>query len=99
MRFAPLVSIVLLPIAAAAQEIAPTLKSEKEIARIEAQASASRTARGLFAATRGVPRREVRGSGLPDAIGVRGGAKPELVFDSLRMPALTETEAELLLVL
>jgi hypothetical protein len=88
-----------LPCAALSPETAPSLKTEKEIARIESQASASPAARRLFAATRAVPRREVRGSGLSDAIGARGDAKPELVFDALRLPELSETDAELLLVL
>ena len=100
MRFVPVILIVLvLPCAALSPESAPSDKTAKELARLEALASASPVARRLFAAARRVPRREVRGSGLPDAIGVRGGAKPEIVFDALRLPELGETDAELLLVL
>lgn len=95
----PLLSLALLSGAAMSQEGAPSVRMEKELARLEALASSSAAARRLFAATRAVPRREARGSGLPDAIGVRGGAKPELVFDALRLPDTGETDAELLLVL
>lgn len=91
--------LLALPAAALSPETAPSRQTEKELARLEAQASSSPAARRLFAATRSVPRREVRGSGLPDPIGVRGDAKPELVFDALRLPQTTEDEAELLLVL
>lgn len=101
MRFisAMLAVFLVIPCAALSPESAPSEKTAKELARIEALASASPVARRLFAATRRVPRREVRGSGLLDAIGVRGGAEPEIVFDALRMPELSETDAELLLVL
>lgn len=87
------------PCAALSPDTAPSAKIEKELSRIETQAKASPVARRLFAATRHVPRREVRYSGLADAINMRGGAKPEFVFDSVRLPELTETDAELLLVL
>ncbi|MDD5304415.1 MAG: hypothetical protein PHS14_15060 [Elusimicrobia bacterium] len=101
MRFVPalLASLLALPCAALSPDTAPSAKMEKELSRLEAQASASPVARRLFAVTRRVPRREVRGSGLPDAIGVRGGANPEIVFDALRLPQTSETDAELLLVL
>jgi hypothetical protein len=69
MRFAVLIMLTGIPCAALSPDTAPSLKMEKELARIEAQAS------------------------------VRGGAKPELVFDALRLPDTTETDAELLLVL
>jgi len=85
--------------AAGAPETAPSSATEKELARLEGQAFASPVARRLLAATRRVPRREVRGSGLSDAIGVRGDAKPEIVFDALRLPATSEDDAELLLIL
>ena len=87
------------PSAALSPESAPSEKTVKELARLEAEASSSPTARRLFAAARHVPRREVRGSDLRDAIDLRGGAKPEVVLDALRLPQLSETEAELLLVL
>lgn len=100
MRFAPAILILLvLPCAALSPDTAPSAATEKELARLEERASASPAARRLLAATRHVPRREVRGSGLPDAIGVRGGAKPEVVLDALRLPQLTESAAEALLVL
>ena len=88
-----------IPCAALAPETSATLKTEKELARIEAQASSSPTARRLFSAVKRVPRRESRGTEFPDAIGLRGGAAPELVLDAQRLPALSETDAELLLVL
>ena len=100
MRFASLILLALaLPCAAVTFEGAASVKTEKELARLQAQASMSPVARRLFAATRHVPRREERGSGLRDAIGVRGGAKPEIVFDALRLPQLSEADAEILLVL
>jgi len=88
-----------LPCAARSPDTAPSASTERELARLEALASSSPTARRLLAATRRVPRREVRGSGLLDAIGVRGADKPELVFDALRLPRLSEAAAEILLVL
>lgn len=101
MRFVLAMSAALLALPCAAQspDIALSVKMEREIARLEAQASSSPTARRLFAATRRVPRREDRGSGLRDAINVRGYAKPEIVFDALRLPQLSEADAEILLVL
>lgn len=101
MRLIPVVlaCLLALPCAALSPEAAPSAKTQKESARLEAQASVSPVARRLFAATRRVPRREVRGSDLPDAIGVRGGANPEIVFDALRLPQTSETDAELLLIL
>jgi hypothetical protein len=101
MRLLPAMPALLLalPCAALSPDTALSAKTGKEVSRLEAQASASPAARRLFAATRGVPRREVRGSGLLDAIGVRGGSRPELVFDALRLPDTGETDAELLLVL
>ncbi len=97
--FAMSAALLALPGAAVTFEGAASVKTEKELARLEALASMSPVARRLFAATRHVPRREERGSGLRDAIGVRGGAKPEIVFDALRLPQLSEAEAEILLVL
>lgn len=94
-----LAALLVRPCSALSPEGAPSVKMEKELARLEAQASSSLAARRLFAATRRVPRREVRGSGLLDAIGVRGDAKPEIVFDALRLPQMSETDAEMLLVL
>lgn len=88
-----------LPAAARSPDTALSAGTAKEISRLESLASASPAARRLFAATRGVPRREVRGSGLPDPIGVRGGARPELVFDALRLADTGEADAEILLVL
>ncbi len=97
--FTMLAVLLAFPSAALSPESALSEKMAKEVARLESQASVSPVARRLFAATRHVPRREVRGSGLLDTIGVRGDAKPEIVFDALRMPQLGETDAELLLVL
>ena len=101
MRFFPaiLACLMALPCAALSPDTVPSAKIARELSRIEASASSSLVARRLFAATRHVPRREVRGSGLPDAIGVRGGVKPEFVFDAARLPEISETDAELLLVL
>lgn len=93
--------LLLLALSAAARspDTVPSRETEKELARLEARAWASPAARRLLAATRHVPRREVRGSGLRDPIGVRGGAAPEIVFDALRLPATSEDDAELLLIL
>ncbi|UPT74368.1 MAG: hypothetical protein M0D55_01065 [Elusimicrobiota bacterium] len=87
------------PCAALSPETGLSTKTEAEFARIEASASASPTARRLLAATRGVPRREARHTGLRDPIVARGGDKPELVFDAARLEGVTEIEAELLLML
>ncbi|MCM2304330.1 MAG: hypothetical protein NDJ72_06475 [Elusimicrobia bacterium] len=99
-RLSALAALLLaLPGAARSPETGLNVKTEKEVSRLQAQASASPAARRLFAATRWVPLREVSGSGLPDPIGVRGGGRPEIVFDALRLPDTGETDAELLLVL
>jgi len=98
-----LLTLLLAAVSASAASLspvtAPSARTAAELARLEAQAMASLTARRLFTATRRVPRREVRGSELPDAIGVRGGAAPEIVLDALRLPETTEIDAEILLVL
>ncbi|MCR4295723.1 MAG: hypothetical protein NUW21_09335, partial [Elusimicrobia bacterium] len=91
--------LLVLPAAARSPDTAPSAKLAAELARLEALASSSPAARRLFAATRRVPRREVRGSGLPDPIGLRGGARPEIVLDALRLADTTENDAELLLIL
>ncbi len=91
--------LLALPCAALSPDTAPSVKTAKELARLEAQAETSAVGRRLLAATSRVPRREVRGSELPDAIGVRGGAAPEIVLDAERLPRTSEAEAELLLVL
>ncbi len=97
---APAAALLLaLPGAARSPDTAPSAKLAAELARLEALASSSPAARRLFAATRRVPRREVRGSGLPDPIGVRGGDRPEIVLDALRLADTTENDAELLLIL
>lgn len=88
-----------LPAAARSPDTAPSAKLAEELARLEALASSSPAARRLFAQTRRVPRREVRGSGLPDPIGLRGGSRPEIVLDALRLSDTTENDAELLLIL
>lgn len=99
MRLAALAVVLALPGFALSPDTAPTEKTARELARLQAQAETSPTARRLFATTRRVPRREVRGADQPDAIGVRGGAKPEIVLDALRLKDATELEAEILLVL
>ncbi len=93
--------LLLIPLSsfALSPDTAPTEKTAKELARLQAQAEASPTARRLFAATRRVPRREVRGADQADAIGVRGAEKPEIVLDALRLKDTTETNALILLVL
>lgn len=91
--------LLALPCAALSPDTTPSARTQAELARIEAQSSESPTARRLFVATRRVPRREVRGADQLDAIGLRGGAAPELVLDAARLPATSETDAELLLVL
>lgn len=64
-----------------------------EFARLAQALRPSVTWRRLEAATRHVPRRELRGSGLDMAVDARGGEAPVLVFDAERLPALTEAEA------
>lgn len=99
MRAFALAALLAAPCAALAPETGLSTRTEKEFARIEESASASPVARRLLAATRGVKRIETRHSDSRDAIGVRGGEKPELVFDAARLENVTEREAELLLVL
>lgn len=100
MRLLPAAMLLLaLPCAARSPEGAPSAATARELARLEARASSSPAARRLFAASRHVPRREVRGSDLRDPIGVRGDAKPEIVLDALRLADTSEDDAELLLVL
>lgn len=64
-----------------------------EFERLTGTLRLSATFRRLEAATRHLPRREVRGSGLEQAVDARGGDAPVLVFDTARLPALTEAEA------
>jgi hypothetical protein len=59
----------------------------------------SETFRRLEAATRHLPRRELRGSGLAGAVDARGGDAPVVVFDAARLPALSEAEATVQLAL
>lgn len=99
MRALVLASLLAAPCAALAPETGLSTRTEKEFARIEDAASASPVARRLLAATRGVKRVETRRSGLRDAIGTRGAAAPELVFDAARLENVSEREAEILLVL
>lgn len=96
---AALAVLLVSPCGALSPDTAPDLKTAKELARLEDQASVSPAARRIFAAARRVPRRQVRGSEQRDAIGVRGAASPEIVLDAARLPKLSETDAELLLVL
>jgi hypothetical protein len=98
MRLAALL-LLAAPCAALSPETGLSTKTEAEFRRIEASASASPVARRLLAATRAVPRREARNTGLREAIGTRGGEMPELVFDAARLKDVTEIEAEILLVL
>ena len=81
------------PALAASVETSLSVATARELARVEATASASPAARRLLAATRLVPRREVRGSGYPDAIAARPGAAPAVVVDSTRAKETTEEEA------
>jgi len=99
MRASIALLLLSLPCAALSPDTAPSAATARELARLEERASASPAGRRLLAATRHVPRREVRGSGLRDAIGVRGGTKPEIVLDALRLPEVTEAGAEALLIL
>ena len=94
-----LLAVLACPCAAFAPETAASVATEAWIARVEATASASLTARRLLAATRHVPRLEVKGSSLPEAIAARPGAEPAIVFDSARMSAMTPGDGEVLLIL
>jgi hypothetical protein len=64
-----------------------------EIERLTGTLRRSATFRRLEAATRHLPRREARGSGLELAVDARGGDAPVLVFDAERLPRYTEAEA------
>lgn len=60
--------------------------------RVEAELSTSETARKLLIATESVPRREVHDAGGGDAVEVRGGARPEIVLDLVKIARLTAPE-------
>lgn len=64
------------------------------VVRLEARLSVSAQARRLLTADGAVPRVEARESGLPLAADVRGGTKPEIVVDAVRVDALPPGEAE-----
>lgn len=70
-----------------------------EFERLTQSLRRSAVYRRLEAATAQLPRRELKGSGLPEAVDARGGDAPTLVFDSARLRALTEAEAEAALTL
>lgn len=99
MSAAALLLVPLLAAAGMAEERGLSKATRAEFERLGASLRRSATFRRLEAATRHVPRREVRGSGLPGAVDARGGDAPTLVFDQARLPALTEAEAEVELAL
>lgn len=61
--------------------------------RLEDALRPSRLARRLLVSCAGVPRVEARDSGLPLAVDVRGGGRPEIVLDLARLSRLPEAEA------
>lgn len=94
MRAAALSLLLALPAGAALLEDRGLSKPTRaEFERLSQSLRLSPTWRRVEAATRHVPRRELRGSGLELAVDARGGDAPVLVFDAARLPGLTEGEA------
>lgn len=94
MRAAALALLLAAPAGAALLEDRGLSKPTRaEFERLAGALRASPAWRRVEAATRHVPRREQRGSGLEMAVDARGGDAPVLVFDAARLPALTEGEA------
>ncbi|MBI3566259.1 MAG: hypothetical protein HY079_13770, partial [Elusimicrobia bacterium] len=87
-----LLAVAAAPAASAAGPSAPP--PPPAVVRLEARLSVSAAARRLLLAVEAVPRRETRESGLPLAVDERGGAKPEIVADLLRLDDLPPGEAE-----
>ena len=75
-----------------AASLAAAVPVPSAVVRIEALLSTSESARRLLTAAEGVPRREVHAAGLPGAVTVRGGARPEIVLDLVKAAELPETE-------
>lgn len=95
-------ALLLVPLLAGAAVVEDRGLSKETRARYERAASGlrwSETFRRLEAATRHLPRREIRGSGLPGAVDVRGGDAPVVVFDATRLSSLSEAEAAVQLAL
>lgn len=89
MRAAALL-VLLAAVPAGADTVSDATK--RELGRLEARMASSAAARALLAATRATPRRETRGSGLPETIAysARSGA---FVYDGERLPGTTESDA------
>jgi len=82
-----MVTVLLLGVSLAAAAPQPEL-----VVRLEAALSTSLTARRLLVASGDVPRREARDAGLPLAVDVKGGSKPEIVVDLIKAEGLSEDE-------
>lgn len=81
-------------LAAAGWDERPLSRSTaEEFARVGASLRRSATFRRLEAGTARLPRRESRHTGLIWAVDFRPGARPALLFDAARLPALAEDEA------
>ncbi len=89
-------ALLLVPLLAGAAVVEDRGLSKETRVRYERAAASlrwSESFRRLEAATRHLPRREIRGSGLPGAVDTRGGDAPVIVFDAARLGELSEAEA------
>lgn len=93
MSAAALLLAPLLAAAAVVEDRGLSRATREEFSRLEASLRRSAAFRRVEAATHHLPRREIRGSGLPWAVDARGGDAPVVVFDAARLPSLTEAEA------
>ncbi|OGS38265.1 MAG: hypothetical protein A2506_02415 [Elusimicrobia bacterium RIFOXYD12_FULL_66_9] len=84
-----MVTTILLATSLAASAAAP---APSLVVRLEASLSESEFARRLLVATESVPRHEVHAAGLPRAVDVRGGGRPEIVLDLVKVEELPAAE-------
>lgn len=86
-----MVTSVLLAASLAAAAAAP---APSAVVRVEAALSTSESARRLLVAVGAATRREVHAAGLSSAVEVRGGARPEIVLDLVKVAGLPAAEFE-----
>lgn len=92
-RLAPAAMLLLLG-AGVVEERGLSASTRADFERVAGTLRGSATFRRLEAATAHLPRREIRGSELEQAVDARGGDSPALVFDQARLPALKGAEAQ-----
>jgi len=75
-----------------AASLAAAAPEPSAVVRIEAMLSTSESARRILVAVEAVTRREAHAAGLSSAVEVRGGSRPEIVLDLVKVAELPEAE-------